>query len=641
MTPTHDLGRICLEDLAPMKEVLRNTPAQQDAHKEMVASIRAHGMLHALVVRKEEECYRVIGGHRRFAALKELAAAGDIKADSMVPCTIEEGLDDTEVALAENTVRVAMHPADQAVAFAQLAEQGASEDDIGVRFGLSARTVQRRLRLGRLAPEILEAYRQGEIETEIAHAYACTANTERQLTVFKAVNHADNSYYSSTPRIVLERLEADHLRSDSPLAKFVGAKKYHAEGGQSEATLFADYSVFSDIDLLNRLAVEKFERIAARLEKEGWKWVEYIVDSSPWEVIHKCTKLYHQPATPTAAEEAILDAAKAWDKEHDGISYDELHPELQAECDKLQEQHDNVQQALRDRRIWTDEQKAGSGVVLFLGNGGKTGKEEGLVNPGDPVPGRDDTSSNGADTGAGGSVTGRADAPEQPQPKGYSQGLRESMTELRNAVLRAAVRENPEIANDLLVFNLALSLKTSRWGDDVSTIFHPTLPLGTREESPSRLGVPGASEAMNGYINDPKWSPDWIGPKKSVGEMFEAYRALSAEEKGQIASIVASRLLLCEPGGEDTKYDAHDAIDKELGLSFAPRLLDVDPEVWSVETYWGRLRKDQIIEEAGPYLGDDWKVEAAKMKKGELAADAAKRMKQFPEWLPKGFERGT
>ena len=641
MTPTHDLGRICLEDLAPMKEVLRNTPAQQDAHKEMCASIRAHGVLHALVVRKEDECYRVIGGHRRFAALKELAAAGDIGADIMVPCTIEEGLDDTEVALAENTVRVAMHPADQAVAFAQLAEQGASEDDIGVRFGLSARTVQRRLRLGRLAPEILEAYRQGEIETEIAHAYACTANTERQLAVFNAFNQDANRYYSNNSRMILERLEAHHLRSDSALAKFVGAKKYHAEGGQSEATLFADYSVFSDIDLLNRLAVEKFERIATRISKEGWKWVHYILDGdTSWEFRAKCTRLYHEPGTPTDAEEAILDAAKAWDKEHAEIEYDELHPELQAECNKLQEQYENVQKALRDRRIWTDEQKAGSGVLLFIDNGGKTGKEEGLVKKGDPVPGRDDTSSNGADTGAGGSVTGPADA-EQPQPKGYSQGLRESMTELRNAVLRAAVRSNPEIANDLLVFNLALSLK-SGWGqDDASISFYPSLPLGTRQESPSRLGVPGASEAMNGYINDPKWSPDWIGPMKSVGEMFEAYRALSAEEKGQITSIVASRLLLSMPGGEDTKYDAHDAIDKELGLSFQTRLLDVDKELWSVETYWGRLRKDQIIEEAGPYLGADWKVEAAKMKKGELAADTAMKMKLFPAWLPKGFERGT
>ena len=52
------------------------------------------------------------------------------------------------------------------------------------------------------------------------------------------------------------------------------------------------------------------------------------------------------------------------------------------------------------------------------------------------------------------------------------------------------------------------------------------------------------------------------------------------------------------------------------------------------------MRKDQIIEEARPYLGDEWAKEAEKMKKGELAEDAAKKMLLHPAYLPKGFKGG-
>ena len=365
-TPTHDYGRVCLEDLAPLKDVLRNTPAQEDAHKEMVASLRAHGLLQPLVVRKEEECYRVIGGNRRFAALKELAAEGAIAPDAMVACTIEE-IDDTEAVLAENTVRVAMHPADQAVAFAEIAGQGASEDDIGVRFGLSKRTVQRRLRLGRLAPEILEAYRVGEIETDIAQAYASTSNAERQLTVFKVLQAQSqhHGYYGGVNN-VMQQLQKDSMRSDSPLAKFVGSKRYHDAGGQSEATLWDDYSVFSDIDLLQRLAKEKFERIAKRIAKDGWKWVEYSVDRDNQRTIRdKCTSLFPEQGQPTAAEAAIFDAAEKFDKKYADYE-DDLPADAEAEHTRLSEQYAEALEAVHDRRSFTPEQMAASGVLLFF-----------------------------------------------------------------------------------------------------------------------------------------------------------------------------------------------------------------------------------------------------------------------------------
>ncbi|MDE0229262.1 MAG: hypothetical protein OXJ62_10485, partial [Spirochaetaceae bacterium] len=94
----------------------------------------------------------------------------------------------------------------------------------------------------------------------------------------------------------------------------------------------------------------------------------------------------------------------------------------------------------------------------------------------------------------------------------------------------------------------------------------------------------------------------------------------------------------CKPGGEGSAYDAHAAIEAELAPAYADTLLNVCPQTcWSAETIWNRLRKDQIIDECRPVLGDEWAKEAAKLKKKELAEDAATRMREHPQWLPKGF----
>ena len=179
---------ISLTRLRSTEKAVRVTPAMEDAHDQMVASIRAHGLLEPLVVKHDirnddQHQYIVVAGNRRLAALRALVQHGTLAEDVTIRCTLlDDDADATEAALAENTVRVAMHPADQASAFKKLADAGATPEEIGNRFGLAARTVSQRLRLGRLAPPILEAYREGQIDRGMAEAYATTENTEAQTT---------------------------------------------------------------------------------------------------------------------------------------------------------------------------------------------------------------------------------------------------------------------------------------------------------------------------------------------------------------------------------------------------------------------------------------------------------------------------
>jgi ParB-like chromosome segregation protein Spo0J len=114
--------------------------------------IAAHGLLQSLVVRKAARGrFAVIAGQRRYLTLSMLAAGDKIPADLPIPChVVDREADATEIGLAENTVRLAMHLADQFKAFGELIDKGAGIADIAARFGVSETTVAKRLKLGRV-----------------------------------------------------------------------------------------------------------------------------------------------------------------------------------------------------------------------------------------------------------------------------------------------------------------------------------------------------------------------------------------------------------------------------------------------------------------------------------------------------------
>ena len=90
---------------------VRKTPPDE---AQLIAFIKAHGLLENLVVRPDEPAadgadrFAVAAGRRRFEALKALTEAGTIDADHAVPCKIAANGDADELSLAEDVVRIAM-----------------------------------------------------------------------------------------------------------------------------------------------------------------------------------------------------------------------------------------------------------------------------------------------------------------------------------------------------------------------------------------------------------------------------------------------------------------------------------------------------------------------------------------------------
>ena len=237
--PERDIRDIPLSQLELSPGNVRKTPADASAFTELKASIAAHGLLENLIARAMEpgtDCvvrYAVIAGGRRLAAMQALAAEGALDEDHPVPCRmIGSIVAAEEVSLAENSVRAAMHPADQVEAFCRLADAGSTAAAIAARFGVSERTVEKRLRLGNAAPVLLEAYRAGEIDLDTLMAFAVTTDHARQNAVWAAVSQQG---YRPGAWQIKRLLTEDRVSATSAVARFVGIEAYEARAAGSIA----------------------------------------------------------------------------------------------------------------------------------------------------------------------------------------------------------------------------------------------------------------------------------------------------------------------------------------------------------------------------------------------------------------------
>ena len=109
------------------------------------------------------------------AALQRLAEAGEIPAGYVAPCRVYNGgADPAEMSLHENEKRAPMHSADQYEAYARLRPKGMTAAEIASRAGVSERQVTNVMRLGTVAPELLAAYRNDEMDLDTLMGFTVT-----------------------------------------------------------------------------------------------------------------------------------------------------------------------------------------------------------------------------------------------------------------------------------------------------------------------------------------------------------------------------------------------------------------------------------------------------------------------------------
>ena len=311
MTTTPSAVRnIPLDKLVPSPTNVRKTPPSAAEDAELKASIRARGLKQNLVVHPaadEKGVHAVTAGGRRLKALQELAAEGVIPADFRVPCLIEEPEVALETSLMENRIRAALSPADEFVAMATLIDKGETIEAVATRFGVSERHVRQRLRLGKLAPELLDAYRAGDISLDVVTAFTLGADHQAQLAVWHQLK--DHSYIP--PYTVRRLLTQTAVPLNSDLGRFVGGTTYEAAGGTVTRDLFSadDEGFMDDAALVRRLALEKLEHKAAEL-RSSWAWTRAMLDPA-YDFTAEYRRVYPQPGELPAEIAGEIDRIEA------------------------------------------------------------------------------------------------------------------------------------------------------------------------------------------------------------------------------------------------------------------------------------------------------------------------------------------
>jgi ParB family chromosome partitioning protein len=474
MTTTSTVRNIPLDRLVLSPTNVRKSPASAAEDAELKASIRAGGLKQNLIVcpaAGEPDRFAVIAGGRRLKALQELAAEGAIASDCDVPCLVEEPDAAVETSLMENTVRAAMHPADEFTAMAALIDSGATVEAVAVRFGVSERHARQRLKLGKLAPELLDAFRAGKLNLEVVSAFTLGADHSAQLAVWGQIK--DQHYVS--PHQVRRLLTGSAVPLDSDLGLFVGIEAYEAAGGRVTRDLFSsdDKGFLDDAALVNRLAIEKLEQKAAELRAE-WAWAKAVLDPD-YGFLSPYRRIEPQPAEYPPEIAAELDRIEARLEELGELPEDELSDDLMMEAARLEERRDELIETTEAEAVYSEEDRQRAGIIVTIGDEGEFLIHQGLIERAAAADAGVHEQEGGEPDGDDGDdrphdphtlttvmrdPRGRAMSPEQQIRKacGFSQGHVDDLKAYRLQITRAYLADDFAVAFDLARFALCSDL---------------------------------------------------------------------------------------------------------------------------------------------------------------------------------------
>lgn len=239
----------------------KNQPREafdQEALRDLAASIKEKGFIQPVLVRAREGEYELIAGERRFRAAKIL----NLKE---VPAILKDvsDLDSLELSIIENIQREDLNPIDQAKAYKKLLEAfNMTQENIADTIGKDRATVANILRLLKLPKKIQEYVSRGTISmgharailglsTESEQNRLCTKVIKNDLSVRDAERYAKRMS-SGTKKKALDKdpnlisLEEELRNIFGTKTRIIKAKK----GGRIEIEFYSDSDLQRLVTLL-------------------------------------------------------------------------------------------------------------------------------------------------------------------------------------------------------------------------------------------------------------------------------------------------------------------------------------------------------------------------------------------------------
>jgi ParB family transcriptional regulator, chromosome partitioning protein len=189
--------------------------------------------------------------------------------------------------------------------------------------------VKQRLKLASVCPKLLDVYAEDGMTLDQLMAFTVSGDHERQEQVWERIAQS----YDKQPYVIRRWLTEGAVRAADKRAQFIGVDAYVEAGGCVLRDLFQgdDGGWLQDPALVDLMTAEKLREEAARIEAEGWKWVEAAPDF-PYGHSFGLRHLRGEPVPITSEEETTRDA-------------------LQTEYDKLTAEYEDAPELPEERRL--------------------------------------------------------------------------------------------------------------------------------------------------------------------------------------------------------------------------------------------------------------------------------------------------
>jgi ParB family chromosome partitioning protein len=234
--------------------------------ESLADSIRTHGIVQPLLVRRREGGYELIAGERRWRAAK-------LAGISRVPVVVKEVPDDNllEIALIENIQRENLNPIEEAQAYKKLIETvGLTQESLASRVGRDRSYITNYLRLLRLPDDVQQLVKDGRLSTGHARTLLALEHVDLQRRIARQIIDGGLSV-RATEQLVQKSSEEKPARRSAPQAidpniKAAETKLRRALGTQVKILQAADGRGRVEISFFN---TQDLDRIYSLLMPRG------------------------------------------------------------------------------------------------------------------------------------------------------------------------------------------------------------------------------------------------------------------------------------------------------------------------------------------------------------------------------------
>ena len=176
------LSRLDIDDIKPNENQPRKT-FDPEKIEDLANSIKEHGVIQPLVVRKIETGYEIVAGERRWRAARQAGL-------KEIPCIVRELSDEQNMlfAIIENMQREDLNPIEEAEGLERMITNfGMTQSEISKSVGKSRPYITNSLRLLKLPDEIKDMMVDGKLTTGHGRALITIEDEDKAIEIAKKV----------------------------------------------------------------------------------------------------------------------------------------------------------------------------------------------------------------------------------------------------------------------------------------------------------------------------------------------------------------------------------------------------------------------------------------------------------------------